>query len=358
MGILSFAKKQFIDILQWTEDGDELLAWRFPTARHGDPAGRPAHGARDADGALRGPGHVGRPLRPRPATRSRPQNLPVLTDLRPTGASCFESPFKSEVYFFSTRLRASARPGAPRTRSPSATASSARCACAPSASTRYRIADAARLLPEHLGHARDLRGGRARGPAPQHADHHADRPTSARASVPFLDMAANQVDAGARGGCRRRARPFADLGLALESFQIQNVSLPDELQKRLDERIGMGDRGRPVALYPVPGGPVHSHRGGGSRAGAAGAGAGLGAGIAMGQAMSQGIGQAGGQRATRPGTPAARRQLRAAATSRRPRRRGGQRLPALPDAARPAQQVLPRVRGAAGLACSGAAASA
>ena len=32
MGILSFAKKQFIDILQWTEDGDDLLAWRFPTA--------------------------------------------------------------------------------------------------------------------------------------------------------------------------------------------------------------------------------------------------------------------------------------------------------------------------------------
>src|SRR5207249_5840091 len=32
MGILDFAKKQFIDILQWTESGDDLLAWRFPTA--------------------------------------------------------------------------------------------------------------------------------------------------------------------------------------------------------------------------------------------------------------------------------------------------------------------------------------
>ena len=32
MGILSFAKKQFIDILQWTEAGDDLLAWRFATA--------------------------------------------------------------------------------------------------------------------------------------------------------------------------------------------------------------------------------------------------------------------------------------------------------------------------------------
>ena len=32
MGILDFAKKQFIDILQWTETGDDVLAWRFPTA--------------------------------------------------------------------------------------------------------------------------------------------------------------------------------------------------------------------------------------------------------------------------------------------------------------------------------------
>jgi membrane protease subunit (stomatin/prohibitin family) len=32
MGIVRFAKKQFIDILQWTESGDDVLAWRFPTA--------------------------------------------------------------------------------------------------------------------------------------------------------------------------------------------------------------------------------------------------------------------------------------------------------------------------------------
>jgi len=30
MGFLDFVKKQFIDIIQWTEDGDEVLAWRFP----------------------------------------------------------------------------------------------------------------------------------------------------------------------------------------------------------------------------------------------------------------------------------------------------------------------------------------
>src|SRR4029077_11540635 len=32
MGVVNFVKKQFIDILQWTEASDDVLAWRFPTA--------------------------------------------------------------------------------------------------------------------------------------------------------------------------------------------------------------------------------------------------------------------------------------------------------------------------------------
>ena len=32
MGAFEFIKKQFIDIIQWTEPDDELLVWRFPTA--------------------------------------------------------------------------------------------------------------------------------------------------------------------------------------------------------------------------------------------------------------------------------------------------------------------------------------
>ena len=34
MGLMDFIKKQFIDILQWTEDVDGVLAWRFPMAEN------------------------------------------------------------------------------------------------------------------------------------------------------------------------------------------------------------------------------------------------------------------------------------------------------------------------------------
>jgi membrane protease subunit (stomatin/prohibitin family) len=33
MALMDFIKKQFIDILQWTEEGDGTLAWRFPDGR-------------------------------------------------------------------------------------------------------------------------------------------------------------------------------------------------------------------------------------------------------------------------------------------------------------------------------------
>jgi len=32
MALMDFIKKQFIDIIEWTEEGDDLLAWRFPMA--------------------------------------------------------------------------------------------------------------------------------------------------------------------------------------------------------------------------------------------------------------------------------------------------------------------------------------
>ena len=32
MGLMDFIKKQFIDVIQWTEEEDGVLAWRFPMA--------------------------------------------------------------------------------------------------------------------------------------------------------------------------------------------------------------------------------------------------------------------------------------------------------------------------------------
>ncbi len=68
----------------------------------------------------------------------------------------------------------------------------------------------------------------------------------AGSSISFLDMAAAQQQFGAN--MMAALKPvFADLGLLLDSFVVENISLPEELQKLLDQRIGMnmvGDMGR------------------------------------------------------------------------------------------------------------------
>jgi membrane protease subunit (stomatin/prohibitin family) len=100
-------------------------------------------------------------------------------------------------------------------------------------------------------------------------------------------MAANQ---GALGEKLRQALApaFAEFGLALDSFVVDSLSLPDELQKKLDERIGMNMIGnmQQYAQYEAAQSmPIAAANEGGG----AGLGAGLGAGIAMGKAMADAV---------------------------------------------------------------------
>jgi membrane protease subunit (stomatin/prohibitin family) len=288
MGFLDFVKKQFIDIIQWTEDGDEVLAWRFPmrdmeiqqgaqlTVRETQSAlfvqqGQPAD--------LFGPGQH---------TIKTP-NIPLLTDLA-NWDKLFESPFKSDVYFFSTRLRLNQKWG---TSNPITLRDREFGAVRLRAFGIYTFRIAApRVFYQKVSGSRDtytvgdVEGQLRNSVVAVLTDHFAE------SSIPFLDMAAKQVELGA--AVADKLRPlFADLGLALENFQVQNVSLPEELQKRLDERIGMGlvgDMGRYTQFQTAQSIPVAAANEGG----VAGAGAGLGAGIAMGQAMGQAMSQATG----------------------------------------------------------------
>jgi membrane protease subunit (stomatin/prohibitin family) len=97
-------------------------------------------------------------------------------------------------------------------------------------------------------------------------------------------MAANQVELGQR--IAEHMRPsFTALGLTLDSFVVENLSLPEELQKRLDQRIGMnmiGDMNQFTKFQVAESLPIAAANEGG---GLAGAGVGLGAGFTLAQSM-------------------------------------------------------------------------
>jgi membrane protease subunit (stomatin/prohibitin family) len=81
------------------------------------------------------------------------------------------------------------------------------------------------------------------------------------------------------------------MGLSLDSFMVENVSLPDELQKMLDTRMGMnmiGDMGKYTQFQVANSLPIAAANTGG---GAAGIGAGLGAGMGMAQVIMGSMGQ-------------------------------------------------------------------
>jgi membrane protease subunit (stomatin/prohibitin family) len=107
------------------------------------------------------------------------------------------------------------------------------------------------------------------------------------AQLPFLDMAANQ---GLLADKMKQdmAPVFERYGVTMENFAVENVSLPEELQKAIDTRISMGMMGdmAKYTQYQVANAiPLAAQNEGGI----AGVGASLGAGLAMAQTMAESL---------------------------------------------------------------------
>ncbi|HSC01463.1 MAG TPA: SHOCT domain-containing protein, partial [Burkholderiaceae bacterium] len=91
------------------------------------------------------------------------------------------------------------------------------------------------------------------------------------------------------------APSFEAIGLKLETVTVQNVSLPEELQKILDQKIGMGmvggDMGRFMQYQTAQAMPELAKGAAAGGGGLAGDAMGLGAGVALGQVMAQNLQQ-------------------------------------------------------------------
>ncbi|HEY1395746.1 SPFH domain-containing protein [Roseateles sp.] len=287
MGLMDFIKKQFIDIIQWTEDDNGVLSYRYPmqdfeiqyggslTVRESQMAVFVNEG-KVAD--VFGPGMY----------KLTTQTLPVLTYLK-NWDKLFESPFKSDVYFFSTRQQIDQRWG---TTQPVTIRDKDFGAVRLRAfgNYSYRIVDPKKFHTEISGTRERYTvtelDGQLRGLMLQHISD-----AVAQSGIPFLDLAANQVEF-AKALQEANAASFDALGLKLELVTLQNVSLPEELQKILDQKIGMGMIGQNMGQFlqyqtaqAIP--KLAEGVGAGGGGGIAGDAMGLGAGLALGQTMAQ-----------------------------------------------------------------------
>ena len=289
MSLRDFLSKQFIDVIEWVEPGDGILAYRYPMQdREIQNGGKLT--VRDSQMAVFvNEGKVADAFGPGLYTLTT-HTLPILTYLR-NWDKAFQSPFKSDVYFVSTRLQTNQHWGTPNPITIRDKEFGAVRIRAFGIYT-YHIADAKVFYSKVSGTrdlytVPDLEGQLRNTIIGRMTD------TFANSQVPFLDMAANQVTLG--NTIAGQLKPsFTELGLNLDSFVVENLSLPDELQKILDQRISMnmvGDMGRYTQFEVAQSIPTAAANEGGG--GVAGVAAGLGAGVAMGQAMMDALKKAG-----------------------------------------------------------------
>lgn len=283
MGILDFVKKQFVDVIQWTEDTDGVLAFRYPMADMEIQYGAQLT-VRDSQSALfvdegKIADHFYTGLH-----KLTTQNIPILTNLR-NWDKAFESPFKSDVIFFSHRLQLDRKWGTPNPIT-IRDAEFGMVRLRAFGMYSYKLIDPSLFYKEISGTreiytVNDLDGQLRNVMVAELTQ------IFANSKIPFLDMAANQGGLGNLIKSQMRD-VFKRYGLELDNLVVENISLPEELQAILDKRISMnvvGDLSKYTQFQVAESIPIAA----GNEGGVAGAGAGLGAGLIMGQTMAQSI---------------------------------------------------------------------
>lgn len=280
MGLSSFIKKQFIDILQWTEDEDGVLAWRYPMQDMEIQNGASLTVRESQMAVFVDEGRIGDVFHPG-RYKLTTQTLPVLTYLK-NWDKLFESPFKSDVYFFSTRLQLGRKWGTPQPitiRDKEFGMVRLRAFGMYS----YKLTDPRKFYTEISGtreeYTRDVLEEQLRNLIVTTMSS-----TFGNAELPFIDMAANQTLLSEK--INEAMKPsFERYGLELDNFAVESISLPESLQKTIDERISMGmvgDLGKYTQYQAASSIPLAAQNEGGI----AGIGVGMGAGVGMGQVMA------------------------------------------------------------------------
>lgn len=292
MGLFSFIKKQFIDVIQWTESEPGVLVFRYPMQDMEIQNGAQLV-VRDTQKAMfANEGRVADVFEPGTHTLTT-QTLPILTYIR-NWDKFFESPFKSDVYFFSLREQLDQKWGTPEPitfRDKELGVLRIRG----NGIYSYRLDNLETFWTNISGTVSTYKTSDLEG---QLRSLMLTTISSFLASsdVPFLDMAANQTKFSKTLEAVV-AEEFKKYGLLLTSFYLQSISLPDELRVYLDRVASMrmiGDLNRYAQFQTADAISIAAENPGGI----AGVGAGIGAGMSMGQMMMNNLSLASGSPAS------------------------------------------------------------
>lgn len=280
----NFLGKQFIDVIEWNEEELGVLAYRYPMQDQEIQNGAKLTVRESQMALFINEGRIADKFESGLYTLNT-NTLPVLTNLL-NWDKMFASPFKSDVYFFSTREQTDQRWG---TQAPIVVRDNMYGAIRIRAHGiySYRVSDPAVFFKKISGTQAVYRASQLEGQL-------CSLVLTALASelgssgVAFLDMAANQLKFSEILK-ELLAKHFAEYGLNLNTFFVQSLTLPEELTKYLDKSVSIkmvGDMRTYMQFNAAESLPLAAQNEGGIAGAGAGLGMGVGAGATIGQAFN------------------------------------------------------------------------
>src|SRR5438309_2139304 len=235
MAILDFLGKQFIDIIQWTDDSRDTLSYRFPDEDKEIKRGAQLIVRESQVAQFVYLGQFGDTFGPGKYELVT-DNIPVLSDLKGWKYG-LESPFKADLYYVITRLFTGNKWG---------TANPVMMRDQDFGIVRlraygtydFRVTDVPKFRKEVAGTDDHFR-------LDEFNDTMRSRIVSvfsdalAKAKVPALDVAARYSELGAALLPVINPILAEKYGLTMTSFILENVSVPPEVEQAIDKRSSM-----------------------------------------------------------------------------------------------------------------------
>ncbi len=296
MGLFDFIKSQFIEVIEWTDNSSNVMVYRFPVENKEIKMGAQLTVRESQMAVFVDEGQLTDVFAPGSYTLDT-RNLPVLTKLK-SWKYGFNSPFKSEVYFVNTRQFTNCKWG---TTNPvmMRDAEFGMLRMRMFGTYSFKVVDPSVFLREVFGTAslftvEGITGQLKSKIVSGISD------LLAEAAVPALDLA-SKYDEIAAMSRNKLDSAFSELGLTLSSLVIENISLPEEVEKVLDKRTSMGIIGDSLNQYTKYQAAESIRDAAQNSGGAAGAGVGLGAGMGLGNMFAEAF-SAGQQKPAEPKT--------------------------------------------------------
>ena len=235
MGLWDKITGEFIDIIEWLDDSNDTLAYRFQRYDNEIKYGAQLTVREGQIAAFVNEGQLADIFQPG-RYKLETQNLPILSTLKGWKYG-FSSPFKAEVYFISTRQFTDQKWGTANPimlRDPEFGPVRLRAF----GTYAFRTGDPAVLLREVVGtdghFTVDEIDDQLRNLIVSHFPQ-----ALAGSGIPMLDLAANYGQLGEQIAAPMCGE-FSKLGLQLTTLLIENISLPPEVEEALDKRASMG----------------------------------------------------------------------------------------------------------------------